>query len=217
MPKKKSAPAIIKVNPNARSFRSMAVGWCTLLFDADYESKFRNSNFDPFQVCRLEQPKTAFETMSEWAGKGIWCAIESHPEIADADGVPGLDLIFAKDGQLPNRGEWIVSGTQLLDLPSGVLTIVYEPEFFEDWYQEEYPTFDAEDAASECLGNREFCDATSFTLPVQPGFYTVHAFTRDLATDPNFDGRHAQLVVVLVPTQRPVRFGTANPLIQYAG
>ena len=205
------------MNPGARSFRSMAVGWCTLLFDAGYDSQIRNSGFNPFRVCRLEQPAAAFEKLCDWSARGVWFAVESHPEIADADGVPGLDLYLADENQCPKDGKWLVSGSQFLDVPSGELLIAYEQEFFDDGYLDDFPTFDASSSKTESLDNREFCDATSYKMAIDPGFYVAHAFTRDLANDQSLDGRHAQLTIQLVPAKRPKKYDSAKPLVPYAG
>lgn len=206
---------IVKLVPEARSIRSVSLGWCTLLFDVDFEDQFRAAKFNPLVVAKLEKPKKAFQTVCKWASEGMWCAIESHPEIVDGDGVPGLDLIFDKDPGIPDVGSWTLVGVQLLNLPSGRLKIVYEPEFFEDWYQDEFPTYDFTDRKLESFKNGEYLDATSYLLNVEPGSYSIHAYVADFADDSR-DGRHADLAIFLNLIRKKGK-ESSHPLIRYPG
>ena len=215
MPRKKSMPTIVKVHAKARSVRSMAVGWCTLFFDAEFESTMRDAKFNPFVVARLKKPKKAFDTLCQWSKQGAWCAVESHPEIADADGVPGLDLIIGQDHQMPEEEGWFFSGTQVLSLPSGQLKIAYEQEFFEEWYGDEFPVCDFSDPKTESFENEEFVNATNYLLNVEPGTYALHIYTLDYSKK-NGDGRRADLVVYLNRSSSK-KNGKARPLIGYSG
>ncbi len=215
MANRKTPPAIVKVDPAARSFRSAACGWCTLLFDAVNDASIRNAGFNPFLTARNKSPQEAFETLCDWAKDGTWFAIESHPEIADADGVPGLDLLITAQDSSPDFGPWLFAGTQYLDLPSGVLTIAYEQEFFDSWYLDEFPTFDATNPEVESFSNRDFCDATSYRITMDPGLYVCRAYTRDLTNGTSSDGRHADLIVTMDPVARPKSFPSVDPLMPH--
>ena len=227
MPKKKKLKrqrkpkplAIERAWPSAISLRSHAVGWCTVLMDESYLQEFRNAEFNPLEVVRRRSPRNQWDGMRRKAGRGKWLAMQSHPEITDADGVPGLDLVVRSRklkvlGEPPEpEGNWCDRVTQFLDLPTGRLIVAYEEEFFSGETPE---PFEVEwGQAVEGLG-REFLDAGAFNLQVPSGFYQADMFTRFLdphVEEPSSSGLPADLVIFLTPTEKPTRFRMA-PAIQ---
>jgi hypothetical protein len=111
---------------------------------------------------------------------------------------------------------WLFAGSQFLDLPSGNLRVAYEQEFFEEWYEEEFPAYDITDPELESFEDEGFTDATNYVLSIDPGCYSMHACTLDFARKEG-DGRHADLVIFLKRSTRPKQNKSAKPLVGYAG
>ncbi|MEM7784801.1 MAG: hypothetical protein AAF623_15735 [Planctomycetota bacterium] len=175
----------------------------------------RTVKFNPFDVAKQGKPKKAFETISSWANKGKWCAMESHPEIADADGVPGIDLVVDHQPQFPESENWVLAGSQYLDLPSGKLKVAYEVEFFEDWYADEFPAYEVSSPEMEGFHIDEFVHSTNYLISFEPGLYKLNAYMLDYPSKTG-DGRHADLVIVLTSAKN-MKSKSAKPLICYAG
>lgn len=194
-----------------------------MMFDQQHLGRIRKSALDCIRTCIRRAPKKDFDKLRRWAGQGSWLAIESHPEILDSDGVPGLDLVVrskprgsvVRPPAAPKSGIWHEPATGFLDLPTGELIVAYEPEFFDPGYLSECPTFDATDRESQQFENRDFIGASSFLLQLKPGFYLVHTFTRDFWADSDRPVTSADLAVYLTPVTKPDSFNMSEPVLPY--
>jgi antitoxin component of MazEF toxin-antitoxin module len=197
----------------------MAAGWCTVLLDAAWLPRIRKSGFNPLEVAAREIPKKEFDKLRRWAGRGHWLAVRAHPDIADSDAVPGLDLVFQKPKRrsakpkAPERSDdptWFDPVSQFLDLPSGELIVVYERDFFEPDASDEMQVFRVE-GIDEQLANPEFENACIYRISCEPGFYSAHAFSRDV--DLTTEAEQPELAIYLTPTIKPKSFQMADAVL----
>ncbi|MEL7499853.1 MAG: hypothetical protein AAFN77_19775 [Planctomycetota bacterium] len=224
MAKKRKRP-LVKVAPDAISIRSMAVSYCTVLFDDSNLKKLNQSGVDWTYVAYRHEPKKEYDKVRRWAGRGTWLAIKSHPEILDGDGVPGLDLVIqsSNTSRLPKSakitgpadGFWYDPVTQFLDLRSGKIRFVYDDEFFCEGYDQDADCVEFESIDDAIANAQDAASHSGFIIPCQPGFYQATAFTRfiDEMSDAEPEAGSADLAIYLTPIKKPASFRMSESIL----
>ena len=186
-----------KVHPNAISIRSGTVG-TTMLFDESFRTELSKYSKCIFSTIAAKKPSKHNANLARWAREGKLLVIDSHPEIADGDGVPNLDLVLAnpKLNSPPKEGVWYDPINRWIDLPSGVLRIEYDDSFAEKRIRTILSKQEVEDWDDE---------AESYLVHIKPGFYRASIFTRFM-DDKTDDEEVPELAVYLTQCQRPKQF-----------
>ncbi|MFK7768425.1 MAG: hypothetical protein AB8B55_14485 [Mariniblastus sp.] len=225
MPQKDKFKPIIKSAESAISVRSDSVSGFTCLFDDSYLVELNQMDFDPIGLLQNNGSEEQLEVLSTWAGDGRWMAIESLPCILDDDAVPGLDIVILSSDLLhllekakkegPVKDAWFDPVTQYLDIPSGILRVVYEDDFFSNDYDQNKNLKLIESPEDELVRHREFSDSASYLVSCTPGFYRAYVFTRfqDETSEYEPDEGSPDVVVYLEPTEKPLSFSNSCPLI----
>ncbi|WP_146397508.1 hypothetical protein [Planctomycetes bacterium CA13] len=143
-------------------------------------------------------------------------AVDSHPAITDSDSVPSLDLLFTNEDHTkpaaPKNGNWFDPVTQFLDLPTGRMLVVYEPEFFEEGSEQEADHFEINSRKDENLNSTAYTEAASYVVRCEPGFYRATAFTRFLHEDLDKDV-FPQLAIFLSHVKKPTSFRMSDAIL----
>ncbi len=219
--KKKRKPVKSKVTPSAISIRSGDCGVCTVLFDASVQETIIALPFDPIHVGRCGMPIDFLNKLRRLAGRGKWMAIESAPEIIDSDGVPGLDIVFRRKSRSkglpivkpPKDGFWYDPVAQYLDLPTGKLCVVFDPEFFKKGYEPDSPAYEISSQDDEDLHNKEYSYASSYIINCKPGFYHATAFTSFNDWHYPDEESRPELAVYLTPVEKPKSFKMSDAVL----
>lgn len=152
---------VAQVDPKAISIRSMAPGQYTWLFDSSSLEMLQSYQNEIKAFCHDRKQAKGIKRMETLASKGWLVALDHEPEIVDADGVPGLDLVVSRSlrKQPPRVGLWYDRMEAVLALPTGQLSVAYDRALFTGEPAEVEP-FEIE------------------TIALSPGFYRLSIFTR---------------------------------------
>lgn len=218
MAKRKSRrprPAIPKIDSAAISIRSGACGPATVLFDESFGAELTGVGFNLLPVIFRQAPQAEHDMLSQWAGAGKWLAVASDPEILDADGVPNLDLVFTKTVQNspPEMGFWFDPLVRLLDVPSGMIRVVYDEGALNSGDLAEAGEFTIHSSADEDLRDHDYAESGSYLIPCEPGFYQASIFTGYIDDACADEDAPPELAIFLTPVRKPKKLKPVPPLV----